>query len=78
MVECSDPPVGEFISRKISFSHVPGQYWTETEVTYFCDASHSLKWGEPEKLTCGRDGNWSFDSAPRCAPSNFFFVNKNI
>ena len=64
---------------------VVGEYWSGTKVKYSCEDDHNLMWMDPEVLTCGEDGTWDYEAAPRCLPSknlfniyhlNFFRVTK--
>ena len=71
MTECSPPPNGEFVTWNLTDSYFDDEYYTDSVVTYKCNSSHSLVFGEPQNLTCGRNGDWDYDSAPRCAPSEY-------
>ena len=68
---CPQPYEGDYVTRKTSFSYVLDGFFTGTKVKYTCESSHSLKWDEPEVLTCGNDGDWDFNRAPQCAPGKF-------
>ena len=68
-VGCPSPPEEEFVSWKIEFSYKEDEFWSYTEVTYKCKPSHSFLWGENKMRTCGINGTWDFQNAPKCAPS---------
>ena len=68
LTECSNPPNGEFVTSSLTSSPRPGEFYTGAVVTYKCNSSHSLVHGQPQELTCGRNGDWNHDLAPRCAP----------
>lgn len=68
-VGCPPPPEGEYVSWKTTFSYKDDEFWSYTEVTYQCKPSHSFLWGEHKMLTCGINGTWDFQNAPKCAPS---------
>ena len=75
---CPTPPAGEKSTHKISFTHIDGEYWTDTKVTYTCDAGYTLDWDSYVYPTlervCTSNGNWDDNEAPVCVPSLYLFV----
>lgn len=68
ITECPDPPMGEYVTYRISSSYYRNEYWTDTEVKYECNSSHALIYGEVDTRTCGRNRMWDQAEAPECAP----------
>ena len=80
---CPDPPkLPAFVSRKISFTHIADEYWTDTVLTYECEPMHSFLFGASNTRVCGRNGQWDDGTAPRCVPgllkSSFHTSQRNF
>ena len=67
---CLAPPTEKYVEYERIYSPVLGGLWTGANITYSCLPPRSFVWGENTTLTCGRNGQWSQDFAPRCVPGN--------
>ena len=75
---CPSPPKGDRSTHKITFTHIDGEYWTDTRVEYECNAGYNLEWQTSEEYNlervCTRDAVWDNNAAPICVPSLFYII----
>lgn len=53
----------------ISFTHVSREFWSYTELTYYCEPDHEFRFGETDTRVCESYGIWNDNVAPECVPS---------